>query len=236
MRSQFKSTFQPALGGHHQVRLAVPVGRPQLFSKFQAHDLSGRSSARRVVLGATVLADERNAILSKIKNGTARMAQVRKWIASRIDADPMLLRTFGQQYISDNFWGYDDIVVKDQYYVDKAQGDLSEGRGTYVDEDVQGWEIDDETLGRVDEWALAIDNMYQGMQEFGKTALTTTGGQTIPNSTAPTTTVPPSSGGKHPVTGPTASPPSQGIPTKDLLTYGGIGLGTIVLALLLKNA
>jgi hypothetical protein len=116
------------------------------------------------------------------------MAQVRKWIASRIDADPMLLRTFGQQYISDNFWGYDDIVVKDQYYVDKAQGDLSEGRGTYVDEDVQGWEIDDETLGRVDEWALAIDNMYQGMQEFGKTALTTTGGQTIPNSTAPTTT------------------------------------------------
>ena len=224
MRSQFKSTFQPALGGHHQVRLAVPVGRPRLFP------------VRRAVLGNTVLADERNSILSKIKTGSDRMAQVRKWIASRIDADPMLLRTFGQQYISDNFWGYDDIVVKDQYYVDKVQGDLSEGRGTYVDEDVQGWEVDDETLGRVDEWALAIDNMYQGMQEFGKTPLTTTGGKPVPNSVAPGTTVPPASGGKQPVTGPTSAPPSKGIPTKDLLTYGGIGLGAIALILLVKGA
>lgn len=224
MRSQFKSTFQPALGGHHQVRLAVPVGRPQLFQ------------TRSVSMGATVLADERNAILAKIKTGTDRLAQVRKWIASRIDADPMLLRTFGQQYISDNFWGYDDIVTKDQYYVDKAQGDLSESRGTYVSEDTQGWEIDDETLGRIDEWALVIDNMYQGMQEFGKTPLTTTGGKVLPNTTAPGNVLPTASTGRVPVTGPTTAPPSKGIPTKDLITYGGIGLGAVALVLLLKNA
>lgn len=222
MRSQFKSTFQPALGGNLQVRLARPVNRPQLIQP------------RRVVLGATIFADERNAILSKIKTGSDRMAQVRKWIASRIDADPMLLRTFGQQYIADNFWGYDDIVVKDQYYVDRAQGALREGQGAYVDEDVQAWELDEETLARVDEWALVIDNMYQGMQEFGKTPLTTTGGQVVPNTTAPGTILPPASGTRAP--GPTTAPPSKGIATKDLLTYGGIGLGAVALVLLLKNA
>lgn len=214
MRSQFKSTFQPALGGNLQVRLARPVNRPQLF---QQH---------RATMGATVFADERNAILSKIKTGTDRMAQVRKWIASRIDADPMLLRTFGQQYIADNFWGYDDIVVKDQYYVDRAQAILRE--------DLESWELDEETLGRVDEWALVIDNMYQGMQEFGKTPLTTTGGQVVPNTTAPGSILPPASGTRVP--GPTAAPPSSGIPTKDLITYGGIGLGAVALVLLLKNA
>lgn len=216
MRSQFKSTFQPALGGQRQVRLAVPVGRPQLFAP------------HRATMGEMILADQRNAILSKIKTGTDRLAQVRKWIASRIDADPMLLRTFGQQYISDNFWGYDDIAVKDQYYVDRAVGILRE--------DLESWDLDEETLGRIDEWALVIDNMYQGMQEFGKTPLTTTGGQILPNTTAPGNVLPPATGGRVP--GVTTAPPSTtyGIQTKDLITYGGIGLGAVALVLLLKNA
>jgi hypothetical protein len=220
MRSQFTSTFQPALGGHHRVRLASPVGRPQLFQPRLVQP-------RQVTLGDTVFADQRNAILSKIKTGTDRMAQVRKWIASRIDADPMLQRTFGQPYIADNFWAFDDIVVKDQYYVDRAQ--------TILREDLESWDLDEETLARVDEWALVIDNMYQGMQEFGKTPLTTTGGQVIPNSVAPGNVLPPASGA-----GAGASvrntPPGTGIQTKDLLTYGGIGLGAVALVLLLKNA
>lgn len=201
MRSQFTSTFRPA--GFRQVSLAGARRRPQ------------------VILGTMVLADERNAILQKIKTGRDRMVQVRKWIASRIDADPMLLRTFGQQYIADNFWGFDDIVVKDQYYVDRAEGILRE--------DVESWDLDEETLGRVDEWALVIDNMYAGMQEFGKVPLTTTAGQPIAGTVAPP--------GKAPAGATvTATPPSKPIATKDLITYGGIGLGAVALILLLKGA
>jgi len=217
MRSQFRSTFQPAFG-ERQVTLARPVGRPQLFAQ------------RQVVLGATVFADERNAILQKIKSGRDRMATVRKWIASRIDADPMLLRTFGQQYVSDNFWGYDDIVVKDQYYVDRAEGILSE--------DLESWDLDEETSARVDEWAAVIDIMYAAMQEYGRTPLTTTTGQTVPNTVAPSGGARPASGGGRVAPGAnvTTRPPSTGISTKDAITYGGIGLGAIALVLLLKGA
>jgi len=201
MRSQFTSTFRPA--GFRQVPLAGARRRPQ------------------VVLGTLVLADERNAILQKIKTGRDRMVQVRKWIASRIDADPMLLRTFGQQYIADNFWAFDDIVVKDQYYVDQAEGVLRE--------ELESWDLSDETLGRVDEWALVVDNMYAGMQEFGKVPLTTTTGQPLTGTVAPPGKAPP---GATVTTGPS----SKGITTKDAITYGGIGLGAIALILLLKGA
>lgn len=201
MRSNFTSTFRPAR--FRQVPLAGARRRPQ------------------IVLGLSVFADERNAILRKIQTGKERMAQVRKWIASRIDEDPMLLRTFGQEHISKNFWDFDDIVVKDQYYVDLAEGVLRE--------ELESWELDEETLARVDEWALVIDNMYAGMQEFGKVALTTVTGQPIPGTVAPP--------GKSPVgASVTAGLPSKGITTKDALTYGGIGLGAIALILLLKGA
>lgn len=201
MRSQFTSSFRPA--GFRQVAISGARRRPQ------------------AVLGAAVFADERNAILQKIKTGRDRMIQVRKWIASRIDADPMLLRTFGQEHISKNFWDFDDIVVQDQYYVDRAEGILLE--------DLEAWDLDEETLARVDEWALVIDNMYAGMQEFGKVALTTVTGQPIPGTVAPP--------GKAPAgASVTAGPPSKGITTKDALTYGGIGLGAIALILLLKGA
>lgn len=201
MRSQFTSTFRPA--GFRQVSLAGARRRPQ------------------VVLGTAVFADERNAILQKIRTGRDRMAQVRKWIATRIDADPMLLRTFGQQYIADNFWGFDDIVVKDQYYVDLAEGILRE--------DLESWDLDEETLGRVDEWALVIDNMYAGMQEFGRVPLTTTTGQPLTGTVAPPGKIP--AGATV-----TATPPSKGVTTKDALTYGGIGLGAVALILLIKGA
>jgi hypothetical protein len=208
MRSLFRSTFQPAR------RIA-----------------GGFRPAPTPVLGAAVFSDERNAILQRIVTGSERMVAIRKWIASRIDADPMLLRTFGQQYIADNFWGYDELVIKDQYYVDLALETLRT--------DLEMWDLDEETAARIDEWYAVIDIMYAAMNEYGKTPLITASGQTVPGTTAPPggTTQPTGGGGRvQPGTNVTNTPPSAGISTKTALVYGGIGLGAVVLALLIKNA
>jgi hypothetical protein len=227
MRSLFKSTFQPArrVSSGFQPALAGPR----------------RPSTPVVELGVNVFADQRNAILTKITNGNQRLLAVRQWIASRIDQDPMLLKTFGEKYISDNFWGYDDIVTKDQYYVDLASQALTG--------DLEMWDLDDETIGRVDEWAAVIDIMYAAMQEYGKTPLTTPAGTQVPNTVAPPPTAPPASptgsGGKVPAGSSVKTPPPAGaggaggmflgIPSKDALLYGGIGLGVIVLIAIAKK-
>jgi hypothetical protein len=210
MRSLFRSTFQPA-------RRIAGSFRPALVP----------ASA----LGAAVFSDERNAILQRVVTGSERMVAIRKWIASRIDADPMLLRTFGQQYIADNFWGYDELVIKDQYYVDLALETLRA--------DLEMWDLSEETAARIDEWYAVIDIMYAAMNEYGKTPLTTAAGTPIPNTTAPPggTTQSTGGGGRvQPGTNVTNTPPSAGISTKTALLYGGIGLGAVVLALLIKNA
>jgi hypothetical protein len=222
----FTSTFQPAR--------RIPSG----FQSVLAASSPRRALAPRVAaaLGMNVFADQRNAILTKIQNGNQRLLAVRKWIASRIDQDPMLRRTFGQQYISDNFWAYDDIVTKDQYYVDLASQALAE--------DLEMWDLDDETIGRVDEWALVIDGMYDGMQEYGKIPLTnpSTGAQ-VPGTTPPAGNIPPAgTAGKAPLM--TTPPPTGaggkggtflGIPSKDALLYASLGIGAIALIVIIKK-
>lgn len=208
MRSQFTSSFQPArnLSGYRPIYASPPVA-----------------------MGESVFADQRNTILRKIEDGARKMVAVRKWIASRIDHDPMLRKTFGEKYISDNFWGYDDLVVKDQYYVDLALETLGP--------DLEMWDLDEETLARIDEWAAVIDIMYAAMNEYGKTPLTTAGGQVVPNTTvSPGGTTTPTGGGGSIKPGTNVKDKPPGISTKDVLTYGGIGLGAIALILLLKGA
>lgn len=224
MRSQFTSTFQPA-------RRISSGFQPVLAYRTR------RSAAPVMELGVTVFADQRNSMLTTIENGTKRLADVRKWIASRIDQDPMLLRTFGQQYIADNFWAYDDIATKDQYYVDQALQALTG--------DLEMYDLSDETIGRVDEWALVIDNMYGGMQEYGKTPLTNPStGAPVQGTTPPATSVPPASGSnpKAPLTTPPAGAAAGakggtflGMPSDKVLLYGGVGLGALILIGLIKK-
>lgn len=213
MRSMFTSTFQPArkLQGYRPVF----------------------SAPARPALGAAVSEAARTALLDKVQTGENRLAAVRKWIASRIDLDPMLLRTFGQQHVSDNFWGYSELVEKDQYYVDQAVQILND--------DLSGWDVSEEISSRTDEWATAIDIMYGAMQQYGKTPLTTPAGAPIQNTVAPTTggTVPPATptgGGKIPAgASVNTPPPSTGFPTKEVLLYGGIGLGALALIAIIKK-
>lgn len=199
---------------------------------FQPARLSGVSDGRPAAsLGDMLFAQERNSLLSKIESGSQKLLAVKKWIASRIDADPMLLRTFGQQHISDNFWGYDELVDKDQYYVNVALDTLRD--------DLESWDLDGETLSRIDEWAAAIDIMYGAMNQYGKTPLTTVTGAVIPGTVAPPASAAPAGvtgGGQIPAgSDVTTRPPSVGLSTKEILTYGGIGAGALVVIAALKK-
>lgn len=191
-------THSPYLG---QVRLVPYAGyRPA------APRLGRPAPARRPVLGVQLSSEERATTLTKIAAGSQKMAQVRKWIASRIDQDPMLLRTFREKYISDNFWGYDDLVVKDQWYVDQTSKQLQSANS-------QDWDVPEENLARTDEWAQVIDIMHAAMQEYGAAL-------------AP--------GARPPVPGAVATPPpSGGLKTTDLLVGGAVavGLGVLIAAL-----
>jgi hypothetical protein len=123
--------------------------------------------ARPKVLGETLSSAQIDQYTAKIANGRQKLAQLRKWIASRIDADPMLARTFNDAVVQKNFWDFDDIVTKDQWYVDQTEDALRNPPSADYD-------IPTENLGRTDEWAQVIDNMVWGMNEYGKVPLTTT--------------------------------------------------------------
>jgi len=185
-------------------------------------------------LGDVLSSDAKMKLQATIQAGTTKMAAVRAWIASRIDQDPMLRQTLtkgdsSQNFVVDNFWGYDDLVVKDQYYVDQAQAQLSQ-----PDPD-----LSEDTLGRVDEWAKAIDIMYAAMLEYGGAAV-----KALPVKTGPaaitTTVVNPKTGMPVPSTiAPGASvatpPPSSGISTNTLLIGGGIAAAALAIILAMKS-
>lgn len=121
--------------------------------------------ARPKVLGETLSRAQIDQYMSKITAGRQKLAQLRQWIASRINADPMLVRTFNDPVVQKNFWDFDDIVTKDQWYVDQTEDALR--NPTSAD-----YDIPEENLARTDEWAQVIDNMIWGMNEYGKVPLT----------------------------------------------------------------
>lgn len=166
---------------------------------------------RRPALGIKIDKVSRDQYLAKINAGTRKLATLRSWIAARIDADPMLQKTFkNDAVVIKNFWDFDDIVVKDQWYVDQASMALNKS-------DPSAWDLSDETMGRVDEWALVIDDMAQGMTMLSASP---TGSVTSSNTISPT-------GGVLPAGLPASltTPKSSGLTGKDLLIGSGIALG-----------
>jgi hypothetical protein len=166
-----------------------------------------------------------DAILATISAGNVKIAAVRRWIASLIDKDPMLQRTITKgnsdnNFMVDNFWSYDDLVTKDQWYVDQATANLNNPNPST-------WDLSQDTQGRVSDWGKAIDIMYAAMQEFGGAgAISATG---VPNKLAPVAGVGPfgPTGAILP-TGPSVlatAPSSSGITTKDILIGGAVALG-----------
>lgn len=199
----------PVLSGH--ARGGYMYGSPFLGQvPLVARPASPRISGRHF-MGVVLSRSQRDETLAKIAAGTQKLAQVRGWIASRIDQDPMLLRTFREKYISDNFWGYDDLVVKDQWYVDQTQAKLQS-------QDPAAWDLPEEHLARTDDWARAIDIMHGAMVEYGGATGMRPGA--APATTTRITTPPPP-----------AAP--AGISTSDLLIGGAVavGLGLLVSAI-----
>jgi hypothetical protein len=149
-------------------------------------------------------------MISKINAGNSKWAAVRAWIASRIDADPMLQKTLtggdsSQQYVVDNFWGYDDLINKDQYYADLAMRQIAAGQPP-----------SDDTAGRVDEWAKVIDIMTSVMQQYGGRPV----GTPLPVKMGPTTTTPSTTLGPINTTTPRAISPTTGKPLPTTIAPG----------------
>lgn len=214
MRSQFKSTFQPAMGGQSQVRLARPV------NGFLASMVPSRTFMGGAELGRSLTSAEIDSYTSKISGGRQKLVRINAWIDSKKAAQPFGWTLFDDSQVQANFYSWMDTMNSDQPSVDRVSSMLENPAGADYD-------IPDSDLDRTDEWALMIDYMTQAMKQYGTGVkpgqiVGPTGG-TVPSGTRPGTKLP-------------APLPSTGISTKDALTYGGIGLGTVALILLLKNA
>lgn len=169
-----------------------------------------------VRMGDPVVAAERDRLLGLIKTGSAKLAQVRQWIASRINQDPMLYNTFKERYIADNFWSYDDLVTKDDWAVQSIQQAL-------YSEDPSSWDVSPDTVHYLEDWFAAVDIMYSGMQEYG-------GNPVAPKSyTSPTGVV------SRPGTPGTATSvlnkpaPGQGLTTGQMVIGGAVIVGAGIL-------
>lgn len=144
MKHMFETSgFRPASmftgGGGRSLRLGTPIG---------------------IRMGDPVSQVDRDGMLSIIKSGTARIAAVRKWIASKIDQDPMLARTFNDSVVQSNFWSFDDLVNSDQWAIDAAYQNLASS-------DPSAWDLSEDVVARVGDWGKAVDTMYAGMQQYG---------------------------------------------------------------------
>lgn len=142
-----KTMFEAS--GFRGANLFSEQGRPRL-----------GSSLRIRGMGDPVNQIDRDGLLGVIKSGTARMAAVRSWIASRIGSDPMLEKTFNDPNVQSNFWSFDDLVNSDQWAVDQASQVLSSS-------DASTWDLSAEVVQRVGDWGKAVDTMYAGMQQYG---------------------------------------------------------------------
>lgn len=165
----------------------------------------------RIRLGVVVDKATRDQLLSKIQAGTTKIAAVRAWIDTKLAADPTLSTTFGQAHVVENFWGYMDMVRGAQWYVDEAKAALSAA---------SGWNLDEETMLKVNDWISAVDIAYDAVKQYGKIDPITL----LPGGAAP------APGGMPSVQTP---PPSSGPSTGTVLTVAAVAVGVVGLAALL---
>jgi len=174
-------------------------------------------------LGRPLTAAEIDGFTSKIAQGRQKLAAVRAFIAARIDADPMLQRTFNDAVVQRNFWDYLDLINKDQYYADRVWDQIQNPSSAEYD-------IPDNDLDYTNEWAQVVDIVYSAMQQYGGAppvarpgAIGPTG---LPTGVAPKKGVAP---GAMPMA---PQPMILGIPQNTFLIGAGLaGLGLLAVAL-----
>lgn len=215
MRSQFSSTFQPALGGHHQVALGQPTIGLRALRVPRPSMIPSRSFFGGSELGRALTSAEIDDLTAKISAGRQKLARINAWIESKKAVQPFGWKLFDDEALEANFWNWSKTAASEEDSVARVWAEIT--NPTTVDYDVNQ---DDLILTK--DWINMVNWMADAMERYGTSvkpgAITTTppGGRTSP--------------------GTTTQKPSTGIPTKDLITYGGIGLGAIALILLLKGA
>lgn len=203
----------PSLTGAPSLGRALPLrmGQDTASSEFE-HVADAEAQAN---------ADLRAKLSAIIAQGTPKAVKVRAWAAAQAAKDPTLLSTFKQQFVVDNWHGYEDIINKDQASVDMASQKLASS-------DPQNWDFSDDMIQRVQEWNQVLDIMVAGMQEYG-------GAMPVPAviKPSPTISIVSQKTGAPVVTsiapGATihTTPPSTGISTNTLLV-GGLGAAALV--------
>lgn len=224
MKTLFSVGFQsnnPFTVRHPSLTGAPSLGRPlplmgQASSEFE-HVADAEAQAN---------ADMRDQLSKIIAQGTPKAAQVRAWIASVARKDPTLLSVFKDQYVVDNWHGYEDIINKDQASVDMAAQKIAS-------DNPANWEFSDDMAQRVQEWNQVLDIMVAGMKEFGGASAPAI--KPGPVITIMTKTGVPVTTSIAPGARLTTPPPSSGISTNTLL-IGGLGAAALIgLAFALKG-
>lgn len=180
MKTMFENGFRPA-------------------SAFFGSTLRGHAK-----LGVVLDRLERESMLIDISENTQKLAQVRAWMASLVNSDPMLDKTFVDPVIRENFLDFNHLAIRDQWAVDQAQSTLR-------NESATGWDLPEDVVVRVGDWVKRVEALHAAMQEYGGRK---PGPETRPG-TRPGTMA----------TGATI----LGIPAKDALLGGGIAIGVGVL-------
>lgn len=188
------------------------------------------SLGRRQTLGEVLDEGARAKLQAIITKGNQKLAQVNAWIEAQYAKDPTLLATFKEQYIVDNWRGYQELIDKDGYYADLAAQKIASP-------DPINYDFNEETISRVEEWNQVIDIMYSAMQEYGGVAAQPIKIKTGPSITTTTTTATgaPVQTRITPGATITTKPPEEGISTKTLLIGGGVAAALIGLVLALKS-
>lgn len=217
MKTLFSVGFQsnnPFTVRHPSLTGAPSLGRPlsimgQATSEFE-HVADAEAQAN---------ADLRAKLSAIIAQGTPKAAQVRSWIAGQAAKDPTLISTFKDQFVVDNWHGYEDIINKDQASVDMASLKLASN-------DPANWDFSDDMIQRVQEWNQVLDIMVAGMKEYGGVSAPVVKTGPIITITSPRTGAPVvtsiAPGAKL-----TTTPPKTGLSTNTLL-IGGLGAAALI--------
>lgn len=212
----------PSLIGSPSLGRSIPLRQ----DAFMGQEYASSQYEHVADADAAANAELRAKLSAIIAQGTPKAAQVRSWIAGQAAKDPTLLSTFKDQYIVDNWHGYEDIINKDQASVDMASRKLASS-------DPANWDFSTDMIERVQEWNQVLDIMVAGMKEYGggSAPVVKTGpaivitnpktGSPVYSSIAPGSTV-------------TTKPPTSGVSTNTLLVGGGIAAAAIALILAMK--
>lgn len=228
-----KTLFSVGIQSHDPFTVQHPhlVGAPSLGRSIplrQAPGMGQTSEFEHIAdADAQANADLRAKLNTIITQGTPKAVQVRSWTAAQASKDPTLLSTFKEQYVVNNWHGYEDIINSDQASVDMAAAKLASS-------DPANWDFSDDMIQRVQEWNQVLDIMVAGMREYGNVKPINPMPVRMGPIVNPKTGVPVTSSIAPGAKLTTPPPAASGVSTNTLLVGGGIAAAAIAVILAMR--